>query len=130
MLTTPHPGLAYFMTCRCIFLPRAEHDQTQKILRKVLDLGWYGSGAEYSEYMCHSLRHAVSQGAITQEEQEYASDRIRQYMRSLGDSVCMYWVLEHAGHKPEGTGQQSWSQGQGKKFYRNWDKRPKAKVAL
>lgn len=103
--------------------------KTQKILRKVLDLGWYGSGVDYSEYMCHSLRNAVSQGAITQEEQVYASDRIRQYMRSLGDSVCMYWALKHAGHKPEVVGQGSWSQSQGKRFYRNWDKRPKTVVA-
>ena len=101
----------------------------QATLRRVIELGYYGSDVyddarrEYSRqhYMCCALSAAAALGEITEDERDRATAEIDAY---LGDvCVCMAGHLERAGLWCGGD-YDVFADTVGRQLYWDWDKRP------
>lgn len=101
----------------------------QVVLRKVIALGFYGSGLRTvvggyhycSEYMCHAVQAAHGNGQISEAELQTALDSINEY---LGGAHIMTHALQEAGLISVGLSCSDWSMTLGRNFYYNWDARP------
>lgn len=106
-----------------------ESSSVQATLRRVIELGYYGSDmydevrGEYSRqhYMCCALSQAAALGEITEDELDRARAEIDAYMGDVCASMARrLWVAGLWG----GEDLNEFADTIGRQLYWDWDKRP------
>lgn len=99
--------------------------KAQEVFRKVLALGWYGSGEESStnssRFMCHAVALAYEEGHITEEENDVALLAIQDY---IPNHAIILRALKGIGFDTEHKYTDTWAPTRGREFFYNWDERP------